>query len=95
MTRPFLSAALGLACLLATAGQASNALAWGATGHRLIGRLAVDALPPSLPAFLHSKEAIETVGEYAREPDRWKGTGATPPTSPTSTTTARSSAARR
>ena len=75
MTRPFLRAALGLACLLATAGQASNALAWGATGHRLIGRLAVDALPPSLPAFLHSKEAIETVGEYAREPDRWKGTG--------------------
>lgn len=51
------------------------ALGWGATGHRLIGRLAVEALPASLPAFVRSLAAVEAVGELAREPDRWKGGG--------------------
>jgi hypothetical protein len=57
-------------CLLA--GQA---LAWGSTGHRLIGREAVRALPDDAPAFLRSPEAADAVGELAREPDRWKGAG--------------------
>jgi hypothetical protein len=64
-----------MAFLLAIAAPASRALAWGATGHRLIGRLGVAALPANLPAFLRTPEAVETIGEYAREPDRWKGTG--------------------
>jgi hypothetical protein len=75
MTRPIHRAALGMAFLLAIAAPASRALAWGATGHRLIGRLGVAALPANLPAFLRTPEAVETIGEYAREPDRWKGTG--------------------
>jgi hypothetical protein len=59
---------LGLAAPLAV-------LAWGATGHRIIGRLAVEALPADLPAFLRTRAAVEAAGELAREPDRWKGSG--------------------
>jgi hypothetical protein len=62
------------AVLLLTAGQA---LAWGATGHRIIGRLAMETLPSSLPAFLRTEEAAAAVGELAREPDRSKGAGRT------------------
>ena len=42
-----------------------RALAWGATGHRLIGQLGatVATLPPELPAFLRSPEAIGDIGE--------------------------------
>ncbi len=54
---------------------ASDAGAWGATGHRVIGRLAVAELPADLPAFLRTAESIEAAGELAREPDRWKGSG--------------------
>ncbi|MDB5481128.1 MAG: Nuclease [Caulobacteraceae bacterium] len=53
-----------------------QALAWGSTGHRLIGREAVLALPPELPAFLRTQAAAEAVGELSREPDRWKDAGA-------------------
>ena len=62
-------ACLGL-CL-----AAGEAHAWGATGHRLIGREAVSALPAELPAFLHRTIAVDLVGELAREPDRWKDSG--------------------
>jgi len=51
------------------------ALAWGATGHRIIGRLAIEALPADLPAFVRDRAAVEAVGELAREPDRWKASG--------------------
>jgi hypothetical protein len=63
-----------LACLL-VAAPAGPVLAWGSTGHRIIGRLAVEALPQDLPGFLHTPEAVDTVGELAREPDRWKDSG--------------------
>jgi hypothetical protein len=56
---------------------ARSALAWGATGHRLIGEAAAAALPPELPAFLRTPQAIEDLGELAREPDRWKAAGKT------------------
>jgi hypothetical protein len=62
------------ALVMLTAGQA---LAWGATGHRIIGRLAVETLPSSVPAFLRTPKAAQAVGELAREPDRWKGAGRT------------------
>ncbi len=61
-----------LACALLVAG---SALGWGATGHRLIGMAAVQALPESLPAFVRSPEAAADVGELAREPDRWRDAG--------------------
>lgn len=64
--------AAAVAIGLAAAGQA---FAWGATGHRLIGRAAIEALPEDAPAFLRTPTAIERVGELAREPDRWKDAG--------------------
>ncbi|HXV00695.1 MAG TPA: S1/P1 Nuclease [Caulobacteraceae bacterium] len=51
--------------------------AWGATGHRIIGALAVESLPADLPPFLRTRGAAEAAGELAREPDRWKGSGRT------------------
>jgi hypothetical protein len=54
-----------------------EALAWGSTGHRLIGRAGAAALPDEVPAFLRTPTAIETIGELAREPDRWRGSGKT------------------
>jgi hypothetical protein len=59
-----------IAALLALPAQA---LAWGATGHRIVGVLGVEALPPELPAFVRASAA--DVGELAREPDRSKGAG--------------------
>jgi hypothetical protein len=59
--------------LLLTTQQ--EALAWGATGHRLISSLAMENLADELPAFLRTPEAAELVGELSREPDRAKGTG--------------------
>ena len=68
-----------LACAAAAAAlalvPAAPAFAWGATGHRIIGRLAMAALPGDLPAFLRTRTAIDQVGELAREPDRSKGSG--------------------
>jgi len=68
-------AATGLAVALLTC--APQAFGWGATGHRIIGVLGEKTLPADLPAFLHTPEAIEIVGEMAREPDRFKGSGLT------------------
>jgi hypothetical protein len=68
-------ATAALACLLAAAAPASQALAWGATGHRLVGQLGVERLPADLPAFLRSAQAVEAAGELAREPDRSKASG--------------------
>ncbi len=67
--------ALALALLLLAAVPANRALAWGATGHRVIGRLAIEGLPRDCPAFLRTVAAAREVGELAREPDRWKDAG--------------------
>lgn len=62
------------ACICLVGGQA---LAWGSSGHRLIGHEALAALPPEAPAFVRTPFAIDAVGELAREPDRWRGSGKT------------------
>eukprot|EP01042_Synura_sphagnicola_P013825 gene13825-17517_t len=62
------------ACLLVV-WLPAQALAWGDTGHRTIGAEAMRALPRTLPAFLHTPFAINSVGEYSREPDLWRGSG--------------------
>jgi hypothetical protein len=54
-----------------------SALAWGNTGHRIIGEAAMRALPADLPAFLRTPQAVRDVGELSREPDRVKGAGKT------------------
>lgn len=66
-----------LALVLATAAAAAplQALAWGASGHRIVGRTAEAALPADLPAFLRTPQAVTDVGEFSREPDRSKAAG--------------------
>ena len=66
-----------MACLLLLAAllSPSSALGWGATGHRLIGEIAIRNLPDELPSFLRTEDVARAVGELAREPDRWRGAG--------------------
>lgn len=62
--------------ILGSALVAGQAVAWGATGHRIIGRLALETLPVgTAPALLGEPVTALAVGELAREPDRWKGSG--------------------
>jgi hypothetical protein len=63
--------------LVAGPVAAGDARAWGATGHRLISRVAAENLPPEIPAFLRTPQAAEQMGELGREPDRSKGAGRT------------------
>ena len=72
---PLSRAAAALACMLAASASAPQALAWGSTGHRIIGELGAATLPDDLPAFLKTPEAIAAIGEAAREPDRWRAAG--------------------
>jgi hypothetical protein len=58
-----------------TAGAAGQALAWGDSGHRFVGQLAIEALPATLPAFLRTPAAAAEIGELSREPDRSRGAG--------------------
>jgi hypothetical protein len=73
--RPLRSALLAAGALAALGLAAGQAFAWGSTGHRLIGQVATEALPTNLPAFLHTREASDQIGELAREPDRSRGAG--------------------
>jgi hypothetical protein len=66
---------IALLALVAAGAAVSPALAWEDVGHRWIGTLGVQALPPNLPAFLRTPEAARDVGEWAREPDRSRGSG--------------------
>ncbi|HEV8026365.1 MAG TPA: hypothetical protein VGP50_02985 [Stellaceae bacterium] len=67
---------IALACAVALHAAPSPAWAWGATGHRLISRLAVETLPEEVPAFLRSADALWPIGELGREADRSKTAGA-------------------
>jgi len=51
------------------------AFAWADKGHRMVTTLAVEALPPELPAFLKGRRSVAILGEFAREPDRSRGAG--------------------
>ena len=51
------------------------ALAWGASGHRMIGQAAMQGLPSTVPGFLRTARAVAEVGELSRELDRSKGAG--------------------
>ena len=73
--RPIRGPKSWLSLALLAAAAPSAAFAWGATGHRLIGEVAVQALPADLPAFLHEPQAVEAAGELSREPDRSKAAG--------------------
>jgi hypothetical protein len=67
---------LSVAALAALAvAVPSSLLAWGNTGHRILGEAAMRALPAEVPAFLRTTQAVLDVGELSREPDRSKGAG--------------------
>lgn len=66
-----LIAVAALACVAVPA----SVFAWGGSGHRMIGVAAMRALPPDLPGFLKTPQAIVDVGELSREPDRIKRAG--------------------
>ena len=61
--------------LLLAALMPADALAWGSTGHRIIGELAIRNLPATLPEFVRNENAAIEIGELAREPDRSRGAG--------------------
>jgi hypothetical protein len=65
------------ACAFAGALAASPVatLAWGSTGHTMINRIAAEKLPASLPAFLHTQQAIDEIAYLGPEEDRLKGAG--------------------
>lgn len=73
----FTARAAAFAGALIILAPASQALAWGATGHRLIGQVAAASLPSELPAFLRTPAVVQDIGELAREPDRWRDAGKT------------------
>jgi hypothetical protein len=47
--------------------------AWDGHGHRIITRVAMEGLDPSMPAWLRAEEAIAACEDYSRTPDRWRG----------------------
>lgn len=53
----------------------AQALAWGSSGHRMVGEAAMQALPAEVPVFLRNAQAVRDVGELSREQDRSKGAG--------------------
>jgi hypothetical protein len=74
---PFSVRATAIAGAILLLAPAPQAMAWGASGHRMIGQLAAAALPEETPAFLRTPRAIQDLGELQREPDRWRGAGKT------------------
>lgn len=64
-----------IAALLLFSIASGPAWAWGATGHRYIGELAIRHLPPFIPAFLRTPLAAQQVGLLAQEPDTARNAG--------------------
>jgi len=71
---PLMIAKPVLACLLLALSPAP-VLAWGGTGHRYIGELAVKNFPKQIPAFLRTPTAVTQVGLLAQEPDISRNAG--------------------
>jgi hypothetical protein len=53
-------------------GVCTPAWAWDYAGHRLVNQVALAALPPDFPAFVHTPANAERVAFLAGEPDRWR-----------------------
>jgi hypothetical protein len=68
----FLSPIVSLFTLVCLALHTPAAYAWGNEGHRMINRLAANALPADVPAFLRSETALNEIEYLGPEPDRWR-----------------------
>lgn len=53
----------------------ANAFAWGEQGHAMISRLAVEALPESVPAWVRSDSAANEISFLGPEEDRLRDSG--------------------
>jgi hypothetical protein len=73
--KPSVRLSVTLAVAAAVVAPSSAAQAWGSSGHRMVGVVGAQSLPSDVPAFLRTPQAVAAIGEYAREPDRWKGSG--------------------
>ncbi len=60
------------AVALVASMSVQQAWGWGAVGHSMINRLAVQYLPADVPAFLRNGHALDTIEYLGPEPDRWK-----------------------
>lgn len=60
-------ASIGLLVLAAQPGSA-----WSNRGHRLVNLVAAESLPPEVPAFMRTPEAIAEISYLGPEPDRWR-----------------------
>lgn len=60
---------------LSLAGTPEVALAWGASGYRMVGELASQSLPSEIPEFLRTPEAGRQIAEVARQSDWSRGAG--------------------
>lgn len=58
-----------MACMVT---QPISVHAWGNEGHRIINRLAASNLPPDVPPFLRSGDALNEIEYLGPEPDRWR-----------------------
>jgi hypothetical protein len=72
--RSDIGAALAAILVLGVSGEA---MAWGSSGHRMIGMAAMQGLPADLPDFLREADSATAVGELSREPDRSRNAGRT------------------
>jgi hypothetical protein len=63
-------AAAAALVLLVAAAAASPARFWGEHGHRMIGRVAAEALPADVPEFF--REAAAQLSYLNPDPDRWR-----------------------
>jgi hypothetical protein len=62
------TAALALLAVIAV----PPGFSWGSEGHRMINRLAAEALPSDAPAFLKTPQALDEIEYLGPEPDRWR-----------------------
>lgn len=60
------------AAIAAFASGVTTLQAWDYTGHRYVNQIALAALPPEFPAFVHEPANAERIAFLAGEPDRWR-----------------------
>jgi hypothetical protein len=70
MKEEVMSRAIAAALCAALLASSTPLEAWGVTAHRVINRVAVNALPPEVPPFV--KAQIDWIGVRSVTPDSWR-----------------------
>ena len=66
----FVEAAVVIACIASAVMSPAPAGAWGFTGHFIITRAAIEALPPGLRTFYQSH--ADFLASHSIDPDKWR-----------------------